>query len=135
MNTTPIIFLSLSRKDGEIQISSPALTPDAFGLTYYYSGQADPPPVRFGVPVVDDLGGSFDASEIEVVCGPKGADAEPWTEVAVLDGGAYRLSPWLHLNDDRTITITAKPKSEAVPLKGGAYVRLRREGGGGGLGN
>jgi hypothetical protein len=135
MTTTPIIFLSLHRKDGEIQISSPALTPDAFGLTYYYPGEVDPPPVRFGVPVVDDLGGSFDTSEIEAACGPKGACAVPWTEVEALDGGAYRLSPWLNLNDDRTITITAKPQSTAAGLKGGAYVRLRRKGGGGGLGD
>jgi len=133
MTSTPIIFLTLSRDNDGIRISSPRLEPDAFGLTYYFERDKESVPVRFGVPVTADLGGEFSSSEIEAVNASADGQSTPWTDVMVLDDGTYRLSPPQSLNTDLNIAITAKAKQAAGNSSGGAYVRLRRQGGGGPL--
>ncbi len=132
MTSTPIIFLALTRNDDQLQITSPDLKPDAYGLTYYFERGKESVPVRFGVPVTVDLGGEFSKSEIEAAGAGVNGDSTPWTDVTVLDNGTYRLSPPLSLNADVDIAITANAKQAAGKSSGGAYVRLRRQGGGDG---
>lgn len=131
MTSTPIIFLALTRSDDQLQISSPDLKPDAHGLIYYFERGKDSVPVRFGVPVTADLGDGFASSEIEAGSASADGKSSPWTDVSVLDNGTYRLSPPQPVNTDITITVSVHAE-QAGKARGGAYVRLRREGGGGG---
>ena len=133
MTSTPIIFLTLTRSNDEIRISSPRLERDAHGLTYYFERDKESVPVRFGVPVMADLGGEFSNSVISAANASADGQSTPWTDVTVVDGGTYRLSPPQSVNADLTIEVTAKATQAAGNSSGGAYVRLRRQGGGGPL--
>lgn len=135
----PIIIplnLTRSHANGTIEISSPLLKPNAYGLFYYFKRDSERELVRFGVPRVDDLGGAIAASEIAALSklSPAEHTEHPWVDEHIIDDVAYLLSPTFHVDQDLWIGVEATPQANAGGYSGGGYVRLRREGGGGTLG-
>lgn len=133
-----IIPLNLTRsRTGEIEISSPNLKSEAFGLFYYFKRGRDR--VRFGVPRVDNLDGAVPPSDIAAQCTLIGGDDPqdvtlPWDEEALVGDVPHLLSPVFEPDQDVSIAIAATTQADASGCSGGGYVRLRREGGGGPLG-